>query len=123
MIISIYYSILMSQSAKLLKQETDGNRVDGKEMRQEIFLVRSKLDRSVKEIFSLKQRISFLERDNSLVWKILYAILLGLVFYFQLYFIYFSLILIHKYLICILESISIRFSLQANTGWSKMYNY
>ena len=116
MIISIYYSILMSQSAKLLKQETDGNRVDGKEMRQEIFLVRSKLVRSVKEIFSLKQRISFLERDNSLVWKILYAILLGLVFYFQLYFIYFSLILIHKYLICILESISIRFSLQANYG-------
>ena len=47
----------MSQSAKVLMQETYGNGVERMEMRQEMFLVRRKLDRSVKK-FSFSKRES-----------------------------------------------------------------
>ena len=71
----------MSVSAKLLKEESEQNRMERKEIRWEMFVLRSRLDKFMDTVFRNRHRILTLEARQRVLWRTIYALsLINLIF-------------------------------------------
>ena len=78
----------MSSAARLLKEESEQNREERREIRGDMFRVRDQQDRALNASFTNRQRIQALEAEQRVLWLtiyilFLYNILMGIVFLYN----------------------------------------